>query len=101
MRMDVSSRKYMAFRTHNEIYKWLIAVMDLAVITGLRSLLMRIIFAKPDYKILLSHIDSHLRLQPINGNASNALARSATGVSTREAIRTKGELLFMQDCIEY
>ena len=58
MRMEASSCKYTAFRTHNEIYEWLVAPMGLVGMPESWSRLMRMIFAKPEFQdFVLVYLD--------------------------------------------
>uniref|UniRef100_A0AAV1UTN8 Reverse transcriptase domain-containing protein n=1 Tax=Peronospora matthiolae TaxID=2874970 RepID=A0AAV1UTN8_9STRA len=56
MRMEESSRKYTAIRTHNE---WLVAPMGLADMGGSSLRLTRMIFAKPEFQdIFVVYLDN-------------------------------------------
>jgi hypothetical protein len=46
------SRKYTAFRTHNETYQWCVAPMGLAGMPGIWSRLMRVLFDKYDFVVV-------------------------------------------------
>jgi len=68
MRVHPNSKKYTAFRTHNETYQWCVAPMGLAGMPGVWSRLMRVLFGKfpfvvvylDDICVFSANIDEHV-----------------------------------------
>ena len=69
MRVHPDSKKYTAFRTHNETYQWCVAPMGLAGMPGVWSRLMRVLFGKfsfvvvylDDICVFSSNVEEHVQ----------------------------------------